>query len=164
MAEETKKVSEKVEKMVEEVAKLTVLELSELVTALQDKLGVSAMPMAATAAPVAAAAAEAAGLGAGCGVMERCMGAAEVGAVEVAGGAEWVFDPRLPALDPPPRRASATAGARASMAARPSARAPLRETMVRRKNEKGDMENPRCKPAKRQHGEYGDRRNEMKQG
>ena len=59
MAEETKKVSEKVEKMVEEVAKLTVLELSELVTALQDKLGVSAMPVAAAVAPAAAAAAEA---------------------------------------------------------------------------------------------------------
>lgn len=56
MAEETKKVSEKVEKMVEEVSKLTVLELSELVTALQDKLGVSAaMPVAAAAAPAAAA-------------------------------------------------------------------------------------------------------------
>lgn len=53
MTEETKKVSEKVEKMVEEVSKLTVLELSELVTALQEKLGVSAMPVAA-AAPVAA--------------------------------------------------------------------------------------------------------------
>lgn len=61
MAEETKKVSEKVEKMVEEVAKLSVLELSELVTALQDKLGVSAMPVAAAAAPVAAAAAADAG-------------------------------------------------------------------------------------------------------
>ena len=56
MAEETKKLSEKVEKMVEEVSKLTVLELSELVVALQDKLGVSAMPVAA-AAPAAAAAA-----------------------------------------------------------------------------------------------------------
>lgn len=56
MAEETKKVSEKVEKMVEEVSKLTVLELSELVTALQDKLGVSAaMPVAAAAVPAAAA-------------------------------------------------------------------------------------------------------------
>lgn len=54
MAEETKKASEKVEKMVEEVSKLTVLELSELVTALQDKLGVSAMPVAA--APAAGAA------------------------------------------------------------------------------------------------------------
>jgi large subunit ribosomal protein L7/L12 len=55
MAEETKKVSEKVEKMVEEVSKLTVLELSELVSALQDKLGVSAaMPVAAAAAAPAA--------------------------------------------------------------------------------------------------------------
>jgi large subunit ribosomal protein L7/L12 len=53
MAEETKKVSEKVEKMVEEVAKLSVLELSELVNALQEKLGVSAMPM--SAAPAAGA-------------------------------------------------------------------------------------------------------------
>ena len=57
MAEETKKVSEKVEKMVEEVAKLSVLELSELVSALQEKLGVSAaMPIAAAAAPAVAGA------------------------------------------------------------------------------------------------------------
>ena len=49
-----KKVSEKVEKIVEEVAKLSVLELSDLVNALQEKLGVSAMPVAA-AAPVAVA-------------------------------------------------------------------------------------------------------------
>jgi len=55
MAEESKKVSEKVEKMVEEVAKLSVLELSELVSALQDKLGVSAMPVAAAAAAPAVA-------------------------------------------------------------------------------------------------------------
>lgn len=60
MAEETKKVSEKVEKMVEEVAKLTVLELSELVTALQDKLGVSAVAMAAPAAAAPAAGGDAA--------------------------------------------------------------------------------------------------------
>jgi large subunit ribosomal protein L7/L12 len=53
MTEETKKVSGKVEKMVEEVAKLSVLELSELVSALQEKLGVSAaMPVAAAATPV----------------------------------------------------------------------------------------------------------------
>lgn len=50
-AKETKK-SEKVEKLVDEVAKLSVLELSDLVSALQEKLGVSAIPMAA-AAPVA---------------------------------------------------------------------------------------------------------------
>ncbi len=52
MAEE-KTVSKNVAKLVEEVSALTVLELSELVTELQEKLGVSAMPMAA--APVAAA-------------------------------------------------------------------------------------------------------------
>jgi large subunit ribosomal protein L7/L12 len=46
--EETK-VSKKVADLVEEVAKLSVLELSELVNALQDKLGVTAMaPMAAS--------------------------------------------------------------------------------------------------------------------
>ena len=45
----------KVEKIVESVSELTVLELSELVEDLQEKLGVSAMPMAA-AAPVAGAA------------------------------------------------------------------------------------------------------------
>ena len=55
MAEE-KKLTKKVEDLVEEVSKLTVLELSELVTALQDKLGVSAMPVAAAAAPAAGAA------------------------------------------------------------------------------------------------------------
>ena len=40
-----------VEKLVEEISKLTVLDLSELVTSLQDKLGVSATPVA-VAAPV----------------------------------------------------------------------------------------------------------------
>lgn len=59
MAEETNEnkqssTSKAVEKLVEEIAKLSVLELSELVAALQDKLGVSAMPVAA-AAPAAAA-------------------------------------------------------------------------------------------------------------
>lgn len=54
MAEESKKGSAKVEKMVEEVSALSVLELSELVSALQEKLGVSAaMPVAAAAAPAA---------------------------------------------------------------------------------------------------------------
>ena len=52
MAEE-KKLSKKVEELVEEVSKLTVLELSELVTALQEKLGVSAAMPVAAAAPVA---------------------------------------------------------------------------------------------------------------
>jgi len=44
-----KKLSKKVESLVDEIAKLSVIELSELVGALQEKLGVSA------AAPVAAA-------------------------------------------------------------------------------------------------------------
>jgi len=57
MAEE-KKLSKKVTKLVDEISKLTVLELSDLVGELQDKLGVSAMPMAA-AAPQAGAPAEA---------------------------------------------------------------------------------------------------------
>jgi large subunit ribosomal protein L7/L12 len=60
MAEETKKVSKKVEDMVSEVSKLTVLELSELVSALQEKLGVSAMPVAAAPAAAGAAAGDAA--------------------------------------------------------------------------------------------------------
>lgn len=58
MAEETKKAGKKVEDLVEEVSKLTVLELSELVTALQEKLGVSAMPIT-SAATVAAPAGDA---------------------------------------------------------------------------------------------------------
>ncbi|OGM63048.1 hypothetical protein A2961_03335 [Candidatus Woesebacteria bacterium RIFCSPLOWO2_01_FULL_39_21] len=57
MAEEkTKKLSSKVEKLVEEVSKLTVLELSELVEALQNKLGVTPQ-IAAVAAPAGQAAA-----------------------------------------------------------------------------------------------------------
>lgn len=46
--------SKKVEELVEEVSALSVLELSELVTALQDKLGVSAAMPVATAAPASA--------------------------------------------------------------------------------------------------------------
>ena len=59
MADE-KKVSKKVEELVEAVAALSVLELSELVSALQEKLGVSAMPVAAAAPAAGAAPAEAA--------------------------------------------------------------------------------------------------------
>jgi len=50
--------SEKVEKIVKSVEELSVMELSELVKALEEKFGVSAMPvMAAGAAPAAGAAA-----------------------------------------------------------------------------------------------------------
>lgn len=56
MTDETKKVSEKVENIVTEVAKLSVMELSELVSALQEKLGVSAAMPVAAATPAAAGA------------------------------------------------------------------------------------------------------------
>ncbi len=67
--EEKKEVSKKVESLVEEVSKLSVMELSELVNALQDKLGVSAsVPVAvAPAAAPASAGAEDAGAGQGGG-------------------------------------------------------------------------------------------------
>jgi len=58
MAEETK-ANKAVEKLVEEISKLSVLDLSELVKELQDKLGVSAMPVAAAAPAGAPAAGEA---------------------------------------------------------------------------------------------------------
>lgn len=54
-----KALSKGVEKLVDEISKLTVIELSELVNALQDKLGVTAAPMAA--APVAGSAPQAVG-------------------------------------------------------------------------------------------------------
>ena len=53
MADEKTKVSKEVEKLVDEISKLSVMDLSSLVNALQDKLGVEAAPMAA--APAAAA-------------------------------------------------------------------------------------------------------------
>lgn len=50
--------SEKVEKIIKEVEKLSVMELSELVKGLEEKFGVSAMPMmAAGSAPAVGAAA-----------------------------------------------------------------------------------------------------------
>ncbi|MBI2103852.1 50S ribosomal protein L7/L12 [Candidatus Woesebacteria bacterium] len=44
--------SKTVEKLVDEISKLTVVELSELVSALKEKFGVEATPVAAVAAPV----------------------------------------------------------------------------------------------------------------
>ncbi len=58
MAEEKK--DSKVTKLVDQIAELTVLELSELNKALQDKLGVTPMAMAAPAAAGAPAAGDAA--------------------------------------------------------------------------------------------------------
>jgi large subunit ribosomal protein L7/L12 len=57
MADETKiEVPEKFKKIVEEIEKMSVLDLSELVKVLEEKFGVSAAPqmMAAAAAPAAA--------------------------------------------------------------------------------------------------------------
>ena len=53
------KKSNKVNELVEEIGKLSVLELSDLVAELQEKLGVSAMPTAAAAPAAPAAEAEA---------------------------------------------------------------------------------------------------------
>ena len=50
--------SEKIEKMLEEIDSLTVIELSELVKGIEEKYGVSAVAAAAPAAGGAAAAAE----------------------------------------------------------------------------------------------------------
>ena len=58
---ETKAVSEKLEKIIKSVEELTVLELADLVKALEEKFGVSAaapVAVAAAGAPVAAAAVE----------------------------------------------------------------------------------------------------------
>jgi large subunit ribosomal protein L7/L12 len=52
--EKPKELSKKVTSLVDEISKLSVMELSELVNALQDKLGVSAMPVAAPTAQAAA--------------------------------------------------------------------------------------------------------------
>ena len=52
--------SEKIEALVSEVEKLTVLELSELVSAIEEKFGVSAAAAVAVAGPVAGGAAAAA--------------------------------------------------------------------------------------------------------
>jgi len=55
---ETKKESKTVEKLVDEISKLSVLDLSELVKSLQEKLGVSAMPTVQAPAAGATATAE----------------------------------------------------------------------------------------------------------
>ena len=55
-AEKTVKASPKLAKLIEEIEKLSVLELAELVKALEDKFGVSAMPVSAPATAGAPAA------------------------------------------------------------------------------------------------------------
>ena len=55
MAEETVNVSEKLSKIIDQVSKLSVLELADLVKALEDKFGVSAAPVAVAGGVAAAA-------------------------------------------------------------------------------------------------------------
>lgn len=57
MADEKIKLSDKLQKIVDEVEKLTVLEVADLVKGLENKFGVSAAPIAMAAGPAAAAAA-----------------------------------------------------------------------------------------------------------
>ena len=59
MSEDTKKLSAKVEKIVSAVSELSLMEVSELVTALEDKFGVSAAAPVMMGAMPAAGAAEA---------------------------------------------------------------------------------------------------------
>lgn len=57
MAEETTKVSDKLQKIIDQVSELSVLELADLVKALEEKFGVSAAPVAVAGAVAAGAAA-----------------------------------------------------------------------------------------------------------
>ena len=66
------------------------------------------------------------------GVMLRWNGAPELGAVRVEGGADQVMLPRLPNDEPPPARASASAGVRINAtAAKPASRTEVRRTTLR---------------------------------
>lgn len=58
-AKKAVKVSAKLQKIIDQVETLTVIELADLVKALEDKFGVTAAPVAVAAAPAAEAAAEA---------------------------------------------------------------------------------------------------------
>jgi large subunit ribosomal protein L7/L12 len=82
MADETVKLSDKLEKVVEQLETLTVLELSEVVKALQDRWGVSAMPVASAAAAPAAAAEEEAPSGGPKTVMLTGAGANKIGVIK----------------------------------------------------------------------------------
>lgn len=80
------KLSKKVSDLVEEISKLSVMELSDLVSSLQEKLGVSAMPIAAApAAPqVAAAAGEAQTQGQGGGAATQTLTMTASGANKIS--------------------------------------------------------------------------------
>ena len=81
-----KSASKTVDKLVNEIAKLSVMELSELVNSLKDKLGVEAAPVAATVSPGQTAAEEAApaqGAGGGAATQTVTMTAAGDKKIEV---------------------------------------------------------------------------------
>ncbi|HWA51594.1 MAG TPA: 50S ribosomal protein L7/L12 [Patescibacteria group bacterium] len=78
MAEEKNKVT----KIVDEIAELTVLELSELNKALQEKLGVTPMAMAAPAAGAASADAETSAAGASQTVVMTNAGANKIAVIK----------------------------------------------------------------------------------
>ncbi len=80
MAEDKK--TSKIEKLVDEIAALSVLELSELNKALQEKLGVTPMAMAAPAAAGAAAPADAAAAGANQTVVITNAGANKIAVIK----------------------------------------------------------------------------------
>ncbi len=83
---EEKKLSEKLEKIAKQIEELSVLELSELVPALQERLGVSAMPVAAPAsAPSGSGEAQPAeGAQAGGGVATQTVVLTEAGTNKIA--------------------------------------------------------------------------------
>ena len=83
MAKEKAKSSKKVDELVEEISKLSVLDLSELVNALQEKLGVSAAMPVATAPAGAAPAAEAEGAAQGGGAATQTVVMTNAGANKI---------------------------------------------------------------------------------
>lgn len=82
--EKVSNASPKVEKLVEEISTLSVLELSELVKVLQDKLGVSAMPIAQASPAAGNGEADAAGASAGGGAATQTVVLANAGSNKIA--------------------------------------------------------------------------------
>ena len=84
MAEAKAKSSKKVGELVEEISKLSVIDLSELVSALQEKLGVSAAMPVAQAPAAGAPAAEAEGAAQGGGAATQTVVMTNAGANKIS--------------------------------------------------------------------------------
>lgn len=82
MTDEQKSLPEKLQKIVEEIEKLSVLEVADLVKALEEKFGVSATPIAAVAPTVNAAAAAPAEEKTEFTVMLKTAGANKIGVIK----------------------------------------------------------------------------------